>query len=175
MEINSDAQENIDWLNSLYDATEPLAIAQDDVEEYSIKLNDMRSIIEETMETLFTYDGLYNDINQTFLEAKNYCDEITVLHNNINASIIEGDKLTNETRGFILDFQNNVQVRIRRWNGIWIDIDYFCLSFLLFPFYPSFIRSLYKIFIQFRTLYGYVKKRKRKRERVISIININYK
>lgn len=118
MEINSDAQENIDWLNSLYDATEPLAIAQDDVEEYSIKLNDMRSIIEETMETLFTYDGLYNDINQTFLEAKNYCDEITVLHNNINASIIEGDKLTNETRGFILDFQNNVQVRIRRWNGI---------------------------------------------------------
>lgn len=112
MEINSDAQENIDWLNSLYDATEPLAIAQDDVEEYSIKLNDMRSIIEETMETLFTYDGLYNDINQTFLEAKNYCDEITVLHNNINASIIEGEKLTNETRGFILDFQNNVQVRV---------------------------------------------------------------
>lgn len=112
LEINSDAQETIDWLNSLYDATEPLAIAQDDAEEYSIKLNDVRSIIEETMETLFTYDGLYNDINQTFSEAKNHCNEINALRNNINASIIEGGKLTNETRGFILDFQNNVQVRI---------------------------------------------------------------
>lgn len=64
------------------------------------------------METLFTYDGLYNDINQTFSEAKNYCNEINALRNNINSSIIEGEKLTNETRGFILDFQNNVQVGI---------------------------------------------------------------
>lgn len=64
------------------------------------------------METLFTYDGLYNDINQTFSEAKDYCNEINALRNNINSSIIEGEKLTNETRGFILDFQNNVQVGI---------------------------------------------------------------
>lgn len=64
------------------------------------------------METLFTYDGLYNDINQTFSEAKDYCNEINALQNNINSSIIEGEKLTNETRGFILDFQNNVQVGI---------------------------------------------------------------
>lgn len=112
MEINRDAQKTIDWSNSLYDATEPLAIAQDEAEEYSIKLNDVRSIIEETMETLFTYDGLYNDINQTFSEAKDYCNEINALRNNINSSIIEGEKLTNETRGFILDFQNNVQVGI---------------------------------------------------------------
>ncbi|XP_043794597.1 laminin subunit alpha-2 isoform X1 [Apis laboriosa] len=126
MEIESfldDARETIDWLNSLYDATEPLAIAQDDAEEYSIKLNDVRSIIEETMETLFTYDGLYNDINQTFSEAKNHCNEINALRNNINASIIEGEKLTNETRGFILDFQNNVQdlPELRNKLAYWFD------------------------------------------------------
>lgn len=70
------------------------------------------------METLFTYDGLYNDINQTFSEAKDYCNEINALRNNINSSIIEGEKLTNETRGFILDFQNNVQVGIDRIDRI---------------------------------------------------------
>ncbi|XP_061943056.1 laminin subunit alpha lam-3 isoform X4 [Apis cerana] len=118
-----DAQKTIDWSNSLYDATEPLAIAQDEAEEYSIKLNDVRSIIEETMETLFTYDGLYNDINQTFSEAKDYCNEINALRNNINSSIIEGEKLTNETRGFILDFQNNVQdlPELRNKLAYWFD------------------------------------------------------
>lgn len=70
------------------------------------------------METLFTYDGLYNDINQTFSEAKDYCNEVNSLRNNINSSIIEGEKLTNETRGFILDFQNNVQVGIDRIDRI---------------------------------------------------------
>ncbi|KAG6795480.1 laminin subunit alpha-2 isoform X2 [Apis mellifera caucasica] len=126
MEVESflgDAQETIGWLNSLYDATEPLAIAQDDAEEYSIKLNDVRSIIEETMETLFTYDGLYNDINETFSKAKNHCDEINGLRNNVNSSIVEGEKLTNETRGFILDFQNNVQdlPELRNKLAYWFD------------------------------------------------------
>ncbi|KAF3427281.1 LOW QUALITY PROTEIN: hypothetical protein E2986_11364, partial [Frieseomelitta varia] len=112
MEIESfleDVAEYTDWLNSLYDGTEPLTIAQDDAEEYSIKLTDMRNIIENTMETLFTYDGLYSNINQTFLEAKNHCNEINTLWNLINASVTEGEKLTNETHGFIIDFQNNVQ------------------------------------------------------------------
>lgn len=80
------------------------------------------------METLFTYDGLYNDINQTFSEAKDYCNEINALRNNINSSIIEGEKLTNETRGFILDFQNNVQVGIDGIDRI---------VFFLQRFYPS--------------------------------------
>ena len=70
----------------------------------------MRNIIENTMETLFTYDGLYNSINQTFLEDKHHNNEINTLWNTINASVTEGEKLTNETHGFIIDFQNNVQV-----------------------------------------------------------------
>ncbi|XP_043600424.1 laminin subunit alpha-1 isoform X4 [Bombus pyrosoma] len=104
-----DVAEYTDWLNSLYDATGPLAIAQNMAEEYSTKLTDMRNIIENTMETLFTYDGLYNNINQTYQEAKNYCSEIDMLRGTINASLTEGEKLINETRGFIVDFQNNVQ------------------------------------------------------------------
>nr|XP_012147088.1 PREDICTED: laminin subunit alpha-2 isoform X4 [Megachile rotundata]XP_012147089.1 PREDICTED: laminin subunit alpha-2 isoform X4 [Megachile rotundata] len=98
-----------DWLNSLYDATEPLAMAQEEAENYSMKLNDTRSIIEQTMETLFTYDGLYNNINQTLLEARNHCGEIDMLRNEVNESINEGQKLTDETRGFIIDIQNNIQ------------------------------------------------------------------
>ncbi|XP_050482872.1 laminin subunit alpha-1 isoform X2 [Bombus huntii] len=104
-----DVAEYTDWLNSLYDATGPLATAQNNAEEYSIKLTDMRNIIENTMETLFTYDGLYNNINQTYQEAKNYCSEIDMLRSTINASLTEGEKLIDETRSFIVNFQNNVQ------------------------------------------------------------------
>ncbi|CAK9806681.1 Laminin subunit alpha-1 [Anthophora quadrimaculata] len=104
-----DVAEYTNWLNSLYDATEPLAIAQLKTEEYSEKLADMRNQIEYTMETLFTYDGLYNTMNQTLLEARNHCNEINMLHSKSNASVTEGEKLANETRGFIVDFQNNVQ------------------------------------------------------------------
>ncbi|CAL7932952.1 unnamed protein product [Xylocopa violacea] len=101
--------EYTDLLNSLYDPTEPLAIAQDEVEDYSEKLNDMRNIIEDTMETLFTYDGLYNEINRTYLEGKNYCNEINMLRGAVDAPITEAVKLTNETRGFIVHFQDNMQ------------------------------------------------------------------
>lgn len=110
LENYRDVAEYTDWLNSLYDATGPLAIAQNSAEEYSIKLTDMRNVIENTMETLFTYDGLYNNINQTYQEAKNYRSEIDMLRSTINVSLTEGEKLINETRSFIVDFQNNVQV-----------------------------------------------------------------
>lgn len=109
---NRDVGEYTEWLNSLYDATEPLAIAQDDAEEYTMKLNDMRNVIEDTMETLFNYDKLYNNINQTYVQARNSCDEIYILQKEVNESITTGEKLTDETRGFIVDIQNNVQVRI---------------------------------------------------------------
>ncbi|XP_076178093.1 laminin subunit alpha-1-like [Ptiloglossa arizonensis] len=112
MEIESfleDVGEYTEWLNSLYDATEPLAIAQDDAEEYTMKLNDMRNVIEDTMETLFNYDKLYNNINQTYVQARNSCDEIYILQKEVNESITTGEKLTDETRGFIVDIQNNVQ------------------------------------------------------------------
>lgn len=113
---NSDVAEYTDLLNSLYHATEPLAIAQDDVEEYSVKLDDMRNIIEDTMETLYTYDGAYIKINETLSEARNNCNEIKMIHNTINTTLTEGEKLTNETQGFIIDFKNNALVRMSEMN-----------------------------------------------------------
>ncbi|XP_053979211.1 laminin subunit alpha-1-like isoform X1 [Hylaeus volcanicus] len=112
MEIESfleDIGEYTDWLKSLYDATEPFAIAHDDAEEYSVKLTDMRNVIEDAMDTLFDYDSLYNNINQTFVESKNDCNEINALWKEVNESIITGKKMTDETQGFVVDIQNNVQ------------------------------------------------------------------
>nr|XP_031843946.1 laminin subunit alpha-1 isoform X2 [Nomia melanderi] len=112
MEIENfleDVAEYTERLNSLYDATEPLAIAQDDAEEYWLKVNDMRHVIESTMETLFTYDGSYNNINDSLTKARAHCNDITVITNEVNKSISEGEKLTDETRGFIIDIQNNIQ------------------------------------------------------------------
>lgn len=98
------------WLNSLYDATEPLAVAQNDSKDYEIKLDDMRMVIENTMEMLFSYDSLYNRINGTFVEAKNQCARIEMLRDKTNGTIIEGKKLVDEARGLLVDAENNIQV-----------------------------------------------------------------
>ncbi|XP_076668102.1 wing blister isoform X2 [Andrena cerasifolii] len=126
MEIENfleDVAEYTDWLNSLYDPTEPLAVAQDDAEEYSVKLNDMRNVIEDTMETLFTYDGLYNSINQTLAQARGHCNKINELRSEVNASVSEGEKLNEETRGFVIDMQNNIQdlPELQRKLTYWFD------------------------------------------------------
>lgn len=98
-------------MNSLYDATEPLSAAQDDAKDYEIKLNDTRTIVESTMETLFSYDGLYNHINKTFVETKNQCARIETLHDGTNESIFDGKKLIDEALGLLVDAGNNIQVR----------------------------------------------------------------
>ncbi|XP_029679159.1 laminin subunit alpha-1-like [Formica exsecta] len=97
------------WLNSLYDATEPLSAAQDDAKDYEIKLDDMRTVVENTMETLFSYDGLYNRINKTFIETKNQCARIEMLHDGTNESISDGKKLIDEALGLLIDAGNNIQ------------------------------------------------------------------
>lgn len=98
------------WLNSLYDATEPLADAQDDAKDYEIKLDDMRTVLENTMETLFSYDGLYNHINGTFTETKNQCARIKMLHDETNETITEGKKLIDEAHGLFVFMENDIQV-----------------------------------------------------------------
>ncbi|XP_014473552.1 PREDICTED: laminin subunit alpha-1 isoform X2 [Dinoponera quadriceps] len=101
--------EYVAWLNSLEDATEPLAAAQDDAEDYEVKLKDVRTIVEDTMETLFSYDGLYNSINRTLVETKQQCIRIGTLRDETNKSVAEGEDLVDQARGFLVDAENNVQ------------------------------------------------------------------
>ncbi|XP_024867463.1 laminin subunit alpha-1 isoform X2 [Temnothorax curvispinosus] len=101
--------EYVAWLNSLHDATEPLASAQDDAKDFEIKLDDMRTVIENTMETLFSYDSLYNRINGTFVETKNQCVRIGILRDETNQTITEGQKLIDEAHGLLVDAGNNIQ------------------------------------------------------------------
>ncbi|XP_072763928.1 laminin subunit alpha-1 isoform X2 [Anoplolepis gracilipes] len=104
-----DVTKYVAWLNSLYDATEPLSVAQDDAKDYEIKLDDMRMVIENTMETLFSYDSLYNHINKTFIETKNQCARIETLNYGTNESISDGKKLIDEALGLLVDAGNNIQ------------------------------------------------------------------
>lgn len=63
------------------------------------------------MESLFTYDGLYNKINRTFIDAKNQCDRIEALRDTTNKLINEGDKFVEKASGLLVDAENNIQVR----------------------------------------------------------------
>lgn len=84
-------------------------IAQEDTDDFTLKLNDMKKILEETMEILFTYDGLYKDINKTYVEFENYCNRITALAKEIDA-MNDGKQLIDEAKGFIINTQNDLQV-----------------------------------------------------------------
>lgn len=108
--LTSEVAEYVAWLNSLQDVTEPLAAAQDDAEDYAVKLKDVRTVVEDTMETLFTYDGLYNSMNRTFVEAKQQCARIDALRDETNKSIVEGEDLEDQARGFLVDAENDIQV-----------------------------------------------------------------
>ncbi|XP_015607311.1 laminin subunit alpha-1 [Cephus cinctus] len=104
-----DVTDYIFWLNSQYDATEPLMKAKKDALNTSRKLHDLRTIIESTMETLFTYDGLYNEINNTLDDTNYQYSLIRGLKNEITETTDEGEKLIDEAEGFFIDSQNNFQ------------------------------------------------------------------
>ena len=63
------------------------------------------------MEELYTYDGLYNDINMTYEEVEFQSEKVNFLKVEILESIDEGKKLNEEAKGFVVDSENNFQVR----------------------------------------------------------------
>ena len=67
--------------------------------------------IEETMETFFTYDGLYSELNRTFGEVDYNRNQIKDLDSDITDLIDDGNNLVEEARGCLLDAQNNFHVR----------------------------------------------------------------
>ncbi|XP_023288824.1 laminin subunit alpha-2 [Orussus abietinus] len=119
--VLDDAVEYIDWLNSRYDPRESLAKTKKIAEILSDKVKDLRTILEDTMETLFTYDGFYKEINRTLDDLKYHRNKITGLNYDILESINEGDKLINDARKSILDSEKNFQsipkLRSRLING----------------------------------------------------------
>ncbi|XP_066580920.1 laminin subunit alpha-1 [Prorops nasuta] len=104
-----DVGEHMDRLQSLFQAIEPLTNAQEEAEDYNVKINDLRTLIEDTMEDLFTYDGFYNEINKTNAELQHKRGDIHICINQINESINDGNTKNEEAKGFVIDMENNVQ------------------------------------------------------------------
>ena len=99
-------------MNSLYDAGEDIQKLKTSATKYSEKLDDMELNIEETMETLFTYDGLYNELNRTLNEADYKSNQINDLRADIVNWIDENKSLVEKAKESLNDAQNNFQVRV---------------------------------------------------------------
>lgn len=106
-----DCTQYVEWLNSLYNASGDIEKTKEAATKYSEKLDDFETKIEETMETFFTYDGLYSELNKSFEEANYNRNQIKNLNADIINSIDEGNNLVEEARGCLLDAQNNFEVR----------------------------------------------------------------
>lgn len=89
---------------------EPLEQCKEEANNISLKLNDMMKIMETTMETMFTYDTLYNEANSTYIILAYQQNDIENENSDIKRSIEEGKTLIDEAKGCILDSENNLQV-----------------------------------------------------------------
>lgn len=86
----------------------PLTQAKESAHNYSLKLKDMMKNMETTMETMFTYDTLYNEVNMTY-EILSYQQEgVDEMNSEIKDSLEEGITLVEEARGCIVDSENNI-------------------------------------------------------------------
>lgn len=101
----------IEWLNSLYDPSADVEKTKKETEKYSGKLADLRENIEKLMETFFTYDGIYTELNKTYSEIDRNRNQINNYNSEINEWIKDGRELIEESEGCLIDAQNNFEVR----------------------------------------------------------------
>lgn len=100
----------MDLLNDLVLSMEPLTKTKEEAHNHSIKLKDMMKILENTMETMFTYDTLYSEVNMTYEVLTYQQDEINEMNSDLTGSVDQGKTLVDEARGCIIDSENNIQV-----------------------------------------------------------------
>lgn len=106
----SNTTEKIDWINSLYDGESELMNLKKRADKFDAKVTDFNGIVENVMENLFTYDGLYERIKNGFNNAKDQYSQVNTLNSDTVDEIDDGKNLIDEARGFLVDSQNNFQV-----------------------------------------------------------------
>ncbi|XP_051174494.1 laminin subunit alpha-1 isoform X1 [Leptopilina boulardi] len=99
----------IEWLNSLYDPSEELKKTKKETAKYREKLEDLEINIEKLMETFFTYDGLYTELNKTYNQIDVNRNQINNLNSEINEWIKDGKELIAASGGCVIDAENNFQ------------------------------------------------------------------
>ncbi|XP_014204068.2 laminin subunit alpha-1 [Copidosoma floridanum] len=107
--LTNECTEYIDWLDSLLALIEPLDSAKEKAHDFSVKMKDMMKIMENTMETMFSYDTLYNEINMTYEVLSYQQEEISDKSSEINGSLNKGQNLIVEAKGCVVDSENNIQ------------------------------------------------------------------
>ncbi|XP_048508975.1 laminin subunit alpha-1 [Athalia rosae] len=107
--IVNNATDYINWLSSIDNGENNVAEMKKYTNRYNEKVTDAKLIIENLMETLFTYDGLYGENEIGFNEAKNQYLHINAMHRETAQSIDESKTLVDEGKGFLIDSQNNFQ------------------------------------------------------------------
>lgn len=101
----------------LLGSMEPLKTTKEEAHDYSTKLKDMMRLMENTMETMYTYDALYNEINMNYDILSYQREEIEERNSEIEGSLIQGQTLIDEAQSCILGSENNLQVKILKFDA----------------------------------------------------------
>ncbi|XP_011501171.1 PREDICTED: laminin subunit alpha-1 [Ceratosolen solmsi marchali] len=101
--FNKECSKFLDWFNELLISMEPITKVKEEGKKYSLKLKDTMNNIENTMETMFSYDTLYNEINMTYDILSYQREEITEINTTIMESINKETILIDEARSCIIN------------------------------------------------------------------------
>lgn len=106
----SECIEYSDWLDGLVASMEPVSIAKEEAHNFSLKLKDVMKNLETTMEIMFTYDTMYNEVNETYEELSFHQNGISEKNSVIEESLNQGKSLIDEAKTCISDGENHLQV-----------------------------------------------------------------
>lgn len=106
----SDCVGYLSWLNHLLTTTEPLTKVKNETNLYVAKYEDLLKNLEATMETFYTYDNLYKNVNNSYAIFSQEREEIDGLLTDVTESIDDGATLVEESKTCLIDNSNNLQV-----------------------------------------------------------------
>lgn len=89
---------------------EPLSVAKEEAHNFSLKLKDTWKNLETTMETMYSYDTLYNEVNMTYEMLSFHQKGISDMNFVIRESLDQGQTLIDAAKVCTADGENNLQV-----------------------------------------------------------------
>jgi RNase P/RNase MRP subunit POP5 len=89
---------------------EPIIKAKEEAHKYSLKFKDIMKNIESSMEMIFSYDTLNNEIYMAYDILSYQREGIDEMNSTIMESVMQGKTLVNEANICIINSENDLAV-----------------------------------------------------------------
>lgn len=99
----------IDWFNSQYNATGPVSMARDRIQNYTAKLDSINSYVSQTEEMLFEFKGLYNEATEINSRINVKRDTLVDTNEQVSITIGNATNLLEITETYVNGAKHNLE------------------------------------------------------------------